>query len=65
MMDPDLCFIVLRIVDGNLRYFDQEMQHEVAGKLCIADQYAWSDGICGSDHTDDRIGGEDNEEKKL
>lgn len=37
----------------------------MVGKLCIADQYAWRDDLCGSDHTDDRIGGENDEEEKL
>ena len=33
----------------------QSLPHEVAGKLCSACQYALRDGICGSDHTYDRV----------
>ena len=54
LMDPDFCIALFCCGHGGMRTADQTLSAEMAGELCIAHQYAGSNGVCNGDYTADR-----------
>ena len=54
---PDLCVACISADHVYLRSADQKMQYEMAGNICVINQYGRCNDLCSADHSADRVGG--------